>query len=182
MDAPANPGGEHDYGLTMVGDVGRLMDHLNLPSAHLIGYSMGAMITLKFASLHPERVRSAILGGAGWMENGALFERLVAGRRTEHGKAALGPLVAGFSEFAVPAQAVKTLRVPIEIIVGDHDPARRLAVEPLLLLRPDLTERVIADANHLSCVIMPQFKAEIVSALTRHLGKGTPLPADAGSK
>ena len=168
------PAGEHDYGLKMVEDIGRLMDHLHLPSAHLIGYSMGGMITLKFASLHPERVRSAILGGAGWMENGTLFERLAGRDGPRQRNAAIGSLIAGFSEFAVPAEAVKALRVPIEIIVAEQDPARRLSVEPLLRLRPDLTEHVIADANHLSCVIKPQFKAEVEAALTRHLGKDAP--------
>ncbi|MEA3213705.1 MAG: hypothetical protein QOE70_6762 [Chthoniobacter sp.] len=168
------PSGEHDYGVQMVEDLGRLMDHLHLSSAHLIGYSMGAMITLKFASLHPERVRSAILGGAGWMEDGALFERFASGTGgTGPGQrnAALGSLLAGFSEFSVPAEAVKSLRVPIEIIIGEQDFNRRLGVEPLLRLRPDLTEHVIADANHLTCVIKPQFKAEVEAALTRHLAK-----------
>lgn len=174
------PGGEKDYGLTMVEDITRLMDHLRLPSAHLIGYSMGGMITLKFASLHPERVRSATLCGIGWMENGEKFERLASvGPRDKN--AAITPLIAGFSEFAVPAEAVKALRVPVEVIIGDQDFNRRLGVEPLLRLRPDIAEHVIADANHLSCVLKPQFKAEVAATLQRHLGKtgadSTPLPA-----
>lgn len=165
------PGGEKDYGLQMVEDVSRLMDHLHLPSAHLIGYSMGGMITLKFASLHPERVRSAVLCGIGWMENGEMFQRLAAAGGAGNGNAALGPLLAGFAEFAVPAEAVKSMRVPVEIIIGDQDFNRRLGVEPLLRLRPDLTEHIIADANHLSCVLKPQFKTEVEAALSRHLGK-----------
>ncbi len=175
------PGGEKDYGLTMVEDITRLMDHLKLPSAHLIGYSMGAMITLKFASLNPARVRSATLCGAGWMENGEMFQRLGAASGVAKGNAALGPLLAGFAEFAVPAEAMKSLHVPVEIIIGDQDFNRRLGVEPLLRLRPDIAEHVIADANHLSCVLKPQFKAGVAAILQRHLGKTggdtAPLPA-----
>ncbi len=160
------PSGEQAYGIKMVEDVGRLMDHLDLKSAHLIGYSMGAMISLKFASLHPERVRSATLGGAGWFEDGAVFQRLAGGDRRAK---TFSPLLAGFAEFAVPSETMKELRVPIEIIVGDRDPARQLGVEPLLKLRPDLRVNLITDADHLSCVLKPQFKTEIGAALERHL-------------
>jgi pimeloyl-ACP methyl ester carboxylesterase len=61
--ASDKPAGENEYGLKMVEDVVRLMDHLHLPSANIVGYSMGGMITLKLAVTHPDRVHSAILGG-----------------------------------------------------------------------------------------------------------------------
>jgi pimeloyl-ACP methyl ester carboxylesterase len=49
----------------MAEDVRALMDHLDLPRADVMGYSMGARITAYLALAHPERVRSAILGGLG---------------------------------------------------------------------------------------------------------------------
>lgn len=49
----------------MAEDVRRLMDHLDLAEADVIGYSMGARITAHLALRHPERVRSAVLGGLG---------------------------------------------------------------------------------------------------------------------
>ncbi|ACL62392.1 alpha/beta fold hydrolase [Methylobacterium nodulans] len=49
----------------MAEDVGRLLDHLGLPRADVMGYSMGARITAFLALMHPERVRSALLGGLG---------------------------------------------------------------------------------------------------------------------
>ena len=55
------------YGMEMVEDAVRLLDHLKIKKAHVIGYSMGGIITLKLAATHPERLRSATLGGAGWM-------------------------------------------------------------------------------------------------------------------
>lgn len=54
------------YGEHLVQDVVNLMDHLQIPRAHVVGYSMGAGITLKFLVEHPDRTISAVLGGGGW--------------------------------------------------------------------------------------------------------------------
>jgi pimeloyl-ACP methyl ester carboxylesterase len=61
-------GKPHDpkmYGTEMVEDAVRLLDHLKIKKAHVIGYSMGAMITAKLLVSHPKRLLSATLGGAG---------------------------------------------------------------------------------------------------------------------
>ena len=50
---------------TMAQDVLHLLDHLGLPKADIMGYSMGARITAHMALYHPARVRSALLGGLG---------------------------------------------------------------------------------------------------------------------
>lgn len=62
------PKGEEAYGDELVRDVGRVMDHLGLESAHFAGYSLGGFITLDFMARHPERVRSAALCAAGWRD------------------------------------------------------------------------------------------------------------------
>ena len=49
----------------MADDVRALLDHLKIERADIMGYSMGARITAFLAVKHPERVRSAILGGLG---------------------------------------------------------------------------------------------------------------------
>ncbi|HUY93430.1 MAG TPA: alpha/beta hydrolase [Pirellulales bacterium] len=54
------------YGVEMVEDAVRLLDHLEIERAHVVGYSMGAFIAAKLLALHPERVMTATLGGAGW--------------------------------------------------------------------------------------------------------------------
>lgn len=51
------------YGVEMANDVVRLLDHLKVKKAHLIGYSMGAFIAGKVAAAHPERVLTATYGG-----------------------------------------------------------------------------------------------------------------------
>jgi pimeloyl-ACP methyl ester carboxylesterase len=49
----------------MAQDARRLMDHLGVARADVMGYSMGARITAFLALAHPQRVRSAIFGGLG---------------------------------------------------------------------------------------------------------------------
>jgi pimeloyl-ACP methyl ester carboxylesterase len=49
----------------MAGDLRRLLDHLGLERADLIGYSMGARIAAHLALLSPARARSVVLGGLG---------------------------------------------------------------------------------------------------------------------
>lgn len=61
---------EH-YGLEMVEDVVRLLDHLKLQKAHIIGYSMGAFLAAKLVETHPDRVISVILGGGGALLDGS---------------------------------------------------------------------------------------------------------------
>lgn len=60
------PRGSNQYGMEMVQDVVRLMDHLGLEKAHVAGYSMGGFITLKLLTEYPDRLLSAAPCGAGW--------------------------------------------------------------------------------------------------------------------
>lgn len=59
-DKPHDPA---KYGPEMAEDVVRLLDHLKLEKAHLIGYSSGAFIAGHVAAKHPERVLGVIYGG-----------------------------------------------------------------------------------------------------------------------
>jgi pimeloyl-ACP methyl ester carboxylesterase len=49
----------------MAEDARRLLDHLGIGRADVMGYSMGARIAVFLVLAQPERVRSLILGGAG---------------------------------------------------------------------------------------------------------------------
>jgi len=64
------PHGHADYGTEMIRDVTRLMNHLQIENAHIVGYSMGGEITLKMLDVAPDRFRTAVIGGAGWMQPG----------------------------------------------------------------------------------------------------------------
>ncbi|MCH9808014.1 MAG: alpha/beta hydrolase [Alphaproteobacteria bacterium] len=59
----------HDKGLyggaLMAEDARRLLDHLEIEKAHVMGYSMGARITAFLTLNHPDRVKTATFGGLG---------------------------------------------------------------------------------------------------------------------
>ena len=54
------------YGIEMGLDVIRLLDHLEIERAHVVGYSLGGVITLKIAASHPDRLLTASPLGSGW--------------------------------------------------------------------------------------------------------------------
>ncbi len=62
-DKPREPAA---YGHRFVEDLVRLLDHLGVERAHVVGYSMGGAITLRLLASAPDRVASAVIGGAGW--------------------------------------------------------------------------------------------------------------------
>lgn len=64
----AKPSDPADYGIEMVEDITRLMDHLNIERAHVVGYSLGGFIALKGLTLHPDRFYSAAVCAAGWVD------------------------------------------------------------------------------------------------------------------
>lgn len=57
------------YGINMVEDIIRLLDHLKIDKAHIVGYSMGGFITTKLVATYPERIASAVIGASGWYAN-----------------------------------------------------------------------------------------------------------------
>jgi pimeloyl-ACP methyl ester carboxylesterase len=60
------PRDSSQYGLEMVRDVVRLLDHLKLERAHVVGYSMGGAIANQLLVRHPGRLLTVTLLGAGW--------------------------------------------------------------------------------------------------------------------
>jgi pimeloyl-ACP methyl ester carboxylesterase len=52
-------------GFSHVEDLGRLLDHLEIQQAFLVGLSLGGRIALDFALEHPERVRRMVLAAPG---------------------------------------------------------------------------------------------------------------------
>jgi pimeloyl-ACP methyl ester carboxylesterase len=62
-DKPHDPEAYHPT--SMAGDAAALLNHLGLPDAHVMGYSMGARISAFLAIEHPDRVRSLVFGGLG---------------------------------------------------------------------------------------------------------------------
>ena len=73
LDARAHgkSGTPHDpaqYGPEMALDIARLLTHVGLERAHVVGYSMGANIAGKLREMQPERFITLTLGGSGWIK------------------------------------------------------------------------------------------------------------------
>ena len=58
------------YGIEMVEDVIRLLDYLDVNTAHIVGHSMGGTIANKLREMYPERSTSTTLVGSGWWQEG----------------------------------------------------------------------------------------------------------------
>ncbi len=128
----------------MAQDVVHLLDYLGLPKADIMGYSMGARITAHVALYHPNRVRSALLGGLGihLVEGVGLplgiadameapsadgltdpMQRMfrVFAEQTGSDLKALAACIRG-SRQVLSAQEAGQIRVPVLISVGTNDP------------------------------------------------------------
>ena len=62
-DKPSDPAAYHSA--LMAADAARLLDHLGVARADVMGYSMGARISAFLALASPDRVRRLLLGGLG---------------------------------------------------------------------------------------------------------------------
>jgi pimeloyl-ACP methyl ester carboxylesterase len=149
-DKPVDPAA---YGEQWVDDVILLLDHLNIRKAHIVGYSMGGMVALKLIAEHPERVISGTLGGAGWLREDSILQKIWTHMRT--------PGARSITELALTADQLKAIRIPVEILVGDRDPMKKLYVEPLETVRSDWRVIEIEGAGHLNCIFKKQFIDEI---------------------
>ncbi len=67
-----------EYGQEMALDIVRLMDHVGVDKAHIVGYSMGSAIVGRLRSEHPERMMTLCLGGSGWVNWDGPSERHIA--------------------------------------------------------------------------------------------------------
>jgi pimeloyl-ACP methyl ester carboxylesterase len=164
------PTKDEAYGPELVEDVVRLLDHLKIKKAHIVGYSMGGIITLKFIAKHPDRALSGLLGGMGWMKKGGLgewfFEQL--GKNDQN---AMVFMTCGRSlaKLALTEEELKSIKVPVAVLIGEDDGiVRRLFVDPLKLVRKDWPVTVIKDANHINCILKQQFKEEIAGWLKKN--------------
>lgn len=62
---PFGRSGPQSEGFSHVEDLGRLLDHLEIEQASLVGLSLGGRIALDFALEHPERVKRMVLAAPG---------------------------------------------------------------------------------------------------------------------
>lgn len=166
------PEGEDEYGEKMMEDAVRLLDHLGIEKAHVVGYSMGGMIAMKLLATHPDRVRSAVLGGMGWMREGGALSRVWELAKGTGDLGAPEECVRSLGRLAVSEEEVRAIQVPVLVLVGDRDPVRRLYVDPLARVRPDWPIEIVEGAGHMNCVASPEFAERIEAFLGEHREEG----------
>jgi pimeloyl-ACP methyl ester carboxylesterase len=123
-------GKPHDpnmYGMEVVEDVVRLLDHLKIPKAHVVGYSMGAYITLKLITTHPDRILSATLGGGGWAKTLETRFRDALAESLEQGKG-IGPLLVRLNPPGRPKPTEQQIQAVSKLVMAVNDVAALVAI------------------------------------------------------
>lgn len=169
-------------GSQMVDDLFALMDHLEIPRADVMGYSMGARLALAAAIACPERIRDLVIGGVG----GKFFDPPPPGHPMADAMAAetpgqIGdPLLRSFRQFAddqgedrlalsACARALKSTLSPSHlaglkshtlVIAGARD---ELAGDPqeLAAQMPDARAVTLPGCDHFSAIPHALFKATV---------------------
>ena len=150
--------GDADYGApTMAEDARRLLDHLDIPAAHIMGYSMGARICAFLAINHPERVRSVVFAGMGYnlVRGIGAPEPIAKGLLETDIQQITHPTVRSFRLFAEStksdlkalAACIRSTRRPVQ--------AEQLAHLPMPVLVAVGTEDVIAGSAHKLADLIP---------------------------
>jgi pimeloyl-ACP methyl ester carboxylesterase len=140
-------------------DVAALLDHLKIPSADLIGYSMGGGVAMQCAIRHPEKVRkvvsiSAVFRHDGWVKEALdMFPQLTSDTfkgspiETEYKK--LSPTPNEFPSFVrrviamdlqpydFGADKLKATKAPMFFIHGDADGVRLEHISEMFRLKGD---------------------------------------------
>jgi pimeloyl-ACP methyl ester carboxylesterase len=180
---PACYGEQH-----MARDLGRMVDLIGATQLDLVGYSMGAIVSLIFSS-DDKRVRRLVVGGvgSGVIECGGVDRRAISNESIIEALSIEDPSTLkdqranafraladafGADRRALVAQArsvyrgriaLERISAPTLVLAGDEDP---LAVRPRVLAHalPDATLRTIP-GNHIAAVADPRFAQFIVDFL-----------------
>jgi pimeloyl-ACP methyl ester carboxylesterase len=167
------------YGIKMVDDVIRLMDHLKIEKAHVVGYSMGGAIAEHLLASHSDRLRTATIGGAGWMdpEVSARVWNQIADA-LQQGKPP-GPSFPAGNDFQaltalaraglppIPEERFRRVKIPALALVADGDPLAA-GVDRLAAVIPAMKVVVIPGRTHYNAVTDPLFLSNVKSFLTEY--------------
>ncbi|EIM75609.1 alpha/beta hydrolase [Nitratireductor aquibiodomus RA22] len=173
----------------MAGDAAALLDHLDIPKAHVMGYSMGARISAFLALEHPAKVATLILGGLGlgmiegvgeWdeiaealltddpdtiaSERGQMFRKFAD--QTKSDRRALAACIATSRELLTEQDAAR-IAVPTLVAVGTRDDIAG-SPEGLADLLPNGVAFAIERRDHMLAVGDRTFKARALAFLEEH--------------
>jgi pimeloyl-ACP methyl ester carboxylesterase len=166
-------------GPAMAEDARRLLDHLGIERADVLGYSMGARLAAYLGLGHPGRVRSAIFGGLGAnMMHGVGDPKLIADAllaedpsmiadanarafrifadQTKSDRRALAACIMA-SRDRIPGADLARLRCPVLVAVGTEDAVAGPA-GPLAAVIPGAEALDIPGRDHMKAVGDRAFK------------------------
>ena len=175
----------------MAGDARRLLAHLAIESADVMGYSMGARIAAFLAIEHPAPVRSLIIGGLGMalvdgIDGGEIIARALeaptlAGlsegpgsgyrrfaEQTGSDRRALAACMRG-SRDNVPVSSLAALDLPVLVAVGERDEVSGSG-ERLAQLIPGAEYLEIPRRDHMLATGDKVFKQGVLEFLGRRGG------------
>ena len=108
---PHDPGAYNEIGQDLI----RLLDHLGIARAHIVGYSLGGIIAAKLLTTRPERFISATLGGAAYRRS-----------RSEHSDAAAEE-AAHEIELGLPYRTLILTTAPTDELPPSDEAQRRIS-------------------------------------------------------
>ena len=176
----------------MAEDVRRLLDHLGIDRADVMGYSMGARISAFLALAHPSRCRSVVFAGLGinmvrgMAGTGPIAHALEAASIDD----VANPTARTFRAFAeqtgsdlkalaacirssrdpITMEALATLAMPVLVAVGSDDVVGGSA-EELARLIPHGEAFVIPGRDHMKAVGDRAYKQAVLGFLARQDGQ-----------
>lgn len=172
----------------MAEDARRLLDHLAIDRADVMGYSMGARITAFLALANPGRVRSIVFGGLGYnmirpmagtsviaaallapsiqdVKNGTAKTFRAFAEATKSDLHALAICIRSSRE-PITVDQLRQIRCPILIAVGDEDVIGGSA-EELAALVPGAEALVLPGRDHMKAVGDRGYKDGVLAFLER---------------
>jgi pimeloyl-ACP methyl ester carboxylesterase len=189
----------------LVDDLAAFADGLQLQTFHLVGFSMGAMTALTYATRHPERLRTAIICGIDSVREprASVAKRLMDPERiireepdwaaqldrrhAEQGEGAWQRLLSAIAadvarQPLLTHEELRRARVPVLLVYGDRDvfvPAdHAVAIYRQL---PDARLLIVPDSGHQVMVSKPALFNQAAADFYRATEKVARRRAEAGA-